>query len=126
MKKLTASLIFFVLLSVNAPSQVRQITERVEPPADFKGDGCTAFPDGDWGNCCFEHDKAYFRGGTAKERSLADKKLFQCVNAKSGFHHKIIAPIMWLGVRAGGAEFLQAPFSWGFGQPKTKLQKPAR
>lgn len=120
MKRLVVTLFFSALLAVNAPSQITQTTPPVEPPADFKGDGCTAFPDGDWGDCCFQHDKAYFRGGTAKERREADKKLFQCVNAKKGQHHAIIAPIMWMGVRIGGMELLQAPFSWGFGQNKPK------
>ena len=113
MKKLTATLIFFVLLTVNAPSQVKQTTPRVEPPADFKGDGCTAFPDGDYADCCLAHDKDYFRGGTKEERLASDNRLYDCVLAKG---HKIIAPMMWLGVRIGGPEFLGASFSWGFGQ----------
>ena len=118
MKEFVAALLFFILFAVNAPSQVKQILTPIEPSADFKGDGCTGFPDGDWGDCCFEHDKAYFRGGTAKERRAADKKLYQCIKAKKGLHHAIIAPMMWMGVRVGGVEFLRAPFSWGFGQPK--------
>ena len=120
MRNFAAVLLFSILFAVNAPSQVRQVSTPAEPPADFKGAGCTAFPDGDWGDCCFEHDKAYFRGGTAMERREADKKLFQCVKAKKGLHHAIIAPMMWMGVRVAGMELLQAPFSWGFGQPKTK------
>jgi hypothetical protein len=51
MNKSAATLVFFVLLSVNASSQVRQIVAPVEPPADFKGDGCTGFPDGDYTDC---------------------------------------------------------------------------
>jgi hypothetical protein len=120
MKRFAATLLFFVLLSVNVPSQVKQIAAPVEPPADFKGDGCTGFPDGDYADCCFAHDKDYFRGGTKEERLASDNRLFKCVNAKSGFQHKLIAPIMWLGVRIGGPEFVQAPFSWGFGQQKAK------
>ncbi len=118
MKKLAITLVFFVLLSVNAPSQVKENTGRVEPPSDFKGDGCTMFPDGDYHDCCFAHDKEYFRGGTSSERRAADKRLYQCVKAKKGWHHAIVAPIIWMGVRVGGPEFLHAPFSWGFGQPK--------
>ena len=118
MKRLAVTLIFFILFAVNASSQLKQLHATVQPPADFKGDGCTAFPDGDWGGCCFEHDKDYFRGGTAKERRASDKRLFQCVKSKPGWHHSIIAPMMWMGVRIGGVEFLRAPFSWGFGQPK--------
>ena len=120
MKKFVAISLFFILFSINVPSQVKPLSAPVEPPADFKGDGCTAFPDGDWGDCCFEHDKAYFRGGSAKERRAADQKLYQCVKAKNGFRHQLIAPIMYLGVRVAGMELLQAPFSWGFGQQKPK------
>ncbi len=120
MKKLITTLIFFVLLSVNVPSQIRQIAVPIEPPADFKGDGCTMFPDGDYADCCLAHDREYFRGGTAKERRTADKRLYQCVKAKKGWGHAVIAPIMWLGVRIGGVEFLPTPFRWGFGQPRHK------
>ena len=120
MKRLAVTLIFFTLIAVNVHSQVKRIPAPVEPPADFKGDGCTAFPDGDWGDCCFKHDKEYFRGGSAKERRASDKRLYQCVNAKKGWQHVIVAPMMWMGVRFLGVEFLHAPFSWGFGQPKPK------
>lgn len=120
MQRLAVTLIFFILFAVNAPSQIKHISPPVEPPADFKDDGCTAFPDGDWHDCCFTHDKEYFRGGTAKERRASDKRLYQCVKGKPGWHHAIIAPMMWMGVRLGGVEFLRAPFSWGFGQPKSK------
>lgn len=117
MKKLTATLIFGLLLSLSAPSQIKQAYTPIEPPADFKGDGCTAFPDGDYADCCLAHDKDYFRGGTAAERRASDDRLYQCVRAKG---HKMIAPMMWLGVRALGFEFLGASFSWGFGQRAAK------
>lgn len=82
-------------------------------PADYVSDNCSMFPDGDYADCCVEHDKAYFFGGTKAERRAADKKLYQCVRAKG---HKYISGMMWLGVRIGGVGFLPTPFRWGFGK----------
>jgi hypothetical protein len=59
----------------------------------------------------------------------ADVKLYRCVRAKKGFHHKIIAPIMFIGVRIGGVSWLPTPFRWGFGKKKIKKlkrQKPSQ
>ena len=120
MKRSLLIALFFVLITVNVPSQVAQVEKPVEPPADFVGDGCTMFPDGDWADCCLAHDKAYFRGGTQTERKVADGQLFRCVRAKGGFKHRVISDIMWLGVRVGGGLFTDRSFSWGFGQPKKK------
>jgi hypothetical protein len=92
-------------------------------PADFKSDKCSLFPDCDYGDCCVEHDKTYYFGGTSKERWRADKKLYRCVRAKKGFHHKIIAPIMFIGVRIGGVSWLPTPFRWGFGIKKKPKMK---
>jgi len=84
------------------------------------------FPDCDYRDCCEEHDLAYYFGGTSKQRWQADKKLYKCVAAKKGWHHKLIAPIMWLGVRTFGVSWLPTPYRWGFGQkkkPKLKQEK---
>ena len=120
MKRSLFIFVFFVFAAVNVTSQVAQIEKPIEPPADFVGDGCTMFPDGDWGDCCLQHDKAYFRGGTQAMRKAADGQLFSCVRAKGGFRHRVISDLMWLGVRVGGGIFTDKPFSWGFGQPKKK------
>lgn len=87
----------------------------VQPPAGHKFDGCSMFPDGDYGECCEAHDRDYFIGGTSAERKASDKRLRDCVRAKG---HKYIAPLMYLGVRIGGVSWLPTPFKWGFGQPK--------
>ncbi len=89
--------------------------------AEFKSDGCSWFPDGDYLACCVEHDAAYFKGGSWTKRWRADKRLFKCVAAKRGFRHKLIAPVMWLGVRGGGASWLPTPFRWGFGRKQPSL-----
>ena len=56
----------------------------------FTSDGCSLFPDralisgDDWCDCCFEHDIAYWRGGTRAEREAADAALRDCVAEKTG------------------------------------------
>lgn len=61
---------------------------------------------------CVEHDKAYWKGGTAKERFYYDCLLMAKV-AKGG--RPIVAFIMYLAVRIGGVPWLPFPWRWGFG-----------
>lgn len=92
-------------------------------PPDFESDGCTFFPDGNYRDCCVEHDKDYFKGGSCKERRKSDNRLYRCVKSKKGWQNKVIAPIMWVGVRVAGVPFLPTPFRWGFGKKKYKKYK---
>jgi hypothetical protein len=95
-------------------------------PADFRTDNCTFFPDGNYADCCVAHDLEYYAGGSWKLRLKSDNRLFKCVAAKPQFYNKIVAPVMWLGVRAGGVGWLRTRFSWGFGQRgKKKTPVPA-
>ena len=70
---------------------------------DFTSDGCSIFPDKslitkeDWCDCCFEHDIAYWKGGTEEERLKADIALRDCIIEKTG--NKELADIMYSGVR---------------------------
>lgn len=113
---------FLILFSVGAFAQSNSDQNEIQTmPADFKSDKCSLFPDCDYGDCCVEHDKKYYFGGTFKERRQADIALYKCVRAKKGFHHKLIAPLMYVGVRIGGVSWLPTPFRWGFG--KTKKNK---
>jgi hypothetical protein len=82
-------------------------------PTDFKSDGCSMFPDGNYRDCCVEHDKTYFIGGSLKERRAADKELYRCVRSKG--NGKLLSSMIWIGVRVGGVSFLPTPFRWGFG-----------
>jgi len=83
-------------------------------------DGCSSFPDGTiehntlWLDCCVEHDKAYWAGGTYKDREIADKALKECV-ATVG--EPQIAEIMLAGVRVGGSPYFPTRFRWGYGWP---------
>ena len=86
---------------------------------DFRSDGCSLFPDGtllgkdEWCECCFEHDIAYWKGGTEEERLLADLALRECVLEKTGSEE--LAELMFQGVRAGGSPFFYNWYRWGYG-----------
>ena len=132
MKKNIFGFTLMLLFSVSAFAQNAPNETARTVPADFKSDGCSLFPDCDYRDCCEMHDRAYYFGGTGKERWRADKLLYKCVAAKKGWQHRIIAPIMLIGVRIGGVSWLPTPFRWGFGQRKkpknkngvmTKIQK---
>lgn len=86
----------------------------------FATDGCSLFPDGLpnhknlWLQCCIAHDRAYWLGGTRRERQAADKALRACVAQVNEPH---IARLMLDGVRVGGSPYWPTPFRWGYGWP---------
>jgi hypothetical protein len=122
MLRIAITILLLVLLSPAGISRAQSEQKAVQkdPPADFVGDGCTWFPDGDYADCCLAHDRDYYRGGTKEERKASDKRLKQCVRAKG---HKYLSRLMYVGVRVGGPAWLHAPFSWGFGQRKKESEK---
>lgn len=85
----------------------------------FTSDGCSLFPDqsqisGDnWCSCCFEHDIAYWRGGTATQREAADRALQTCVTDKTG--NAVLGRLMYEGVQAGGSPYFYNWYRWGYG-----------
>ena len=83
--------------------------------ADFKSDGCSMFPDGSYYSCCYLHDVAYWPGGTAEARELADKSLRDCVSGIT--HNEALAQAMYNGVRVGGGPGLRTHYRWGYGWP---------
>lgn len=91
---------------------------QAETLAPFTSDGCSSFPDGTyaqkalWLDCCVAHDYAYWKGGTAEQRKLADAALRSCV-VEVG--EPAIARLMLAGVRAGGTPLLPTKFRWGYG-----------
>jgi len=126
--KLLISAIFVAFLSTAVLSQTAP--ERVMP-SDFRSDRCSLFPDGDYGDCCVEHDKDYYFGGTSAERKASDKRLKACVMSKGkSWKRKWLANAMYLGVRIGGVSWLPTPFRWGFGnkwpqsRPKETATRP--
>ena len=123
MKRLSTILILLAILSMDLLAQNNADTAKREVPADFKSDGCSLFPDGNYRDCCVEHDKDYYLGGSSKERRKSDKRLYKCVRSKEGWQNEILAPVMWLGVRVLGVSFLRTSFRWGFGRTKPKKSK---
>ncbi|MEN7341789.1 MAG: hypothetical protein AAAFM81_02565 [Pseudomonadota bacterium] len=87
----------------------------------FSSDGCSLFPDAsplsqkDWCACCFEHDIAYWKGGTREEREAADLALKDCVAKRTG--NQALAGTMYEGVRAGGSPYFYNWYRWGYGWP---------
>lgn len=65
-----------------------------------------------WEGDCVAHDRAYWEGGTAKQRRAADRDLLIKV-AQRGY--AFIAVVMWLGVRIGGHPLLPTSWRWGYG-----------
>jgi hypothetical protein len=82
------------------------------PPGAFVTDGCSAFADDGWVECCVEHDEMCWCGGSAEARRQADRRLQQCI---ADLGHPCLAGLMYLGVRAGGASWIPVPWRWGFG-----------
>jgi hypothetical protein len=86
-----------------------------EPPEKpFASDGCSCWPDWNYYDCCYSHDKDYWWGGTPQERKESDLKLMKCVSEKG---HTILPIFMYIGVRISGHGWLPTPFRWGFGRP---------
>lgn len=117
LKHLLFLIAIFALLTI---SIVPQTSQTRVMPADFKSDSCTLFPDGNYCECCVEHDKDYYFGGTEKERRASDRRLYRCVKQKN----KFVAGLMYLGVRIGGVSWLPTPFRWGFGKKKPVVKAP--
>ena len=107
----------FIALVVLFVYSENSISRELKP---FTSDGCSAFPDGTilqrdlWLQCCTDHDFAYWKGGTYKERLQADIELKNCVWEVG---EEEIALIMLAGVRVGGSPFFPTKFRWGYGWP---------
>jgi hypothetical protein len=98
-------------------------TDELKP---FVSDGCSVFPDGTpgqkelWRTCCVEHDRAYWQGGSRRERRVADKALQGCVEEVGA---PKVAVLMKIGVWFGGSPYLPFHFRWGFGWPYSRGYK---
>lgn len=63
-------------------------------------DGCTMSPDGNWRECCDEHDYHYMARDVS--RFEADKRLGQCISRR-GF--PVFGVLYFMAVRVFGAGF---------------------
>ncbi len=84
------------------------------PEKEFRTDGCSLWPDGDWQSCCVDHDMEYWCGGSASERKKFDHTLGSCIAGKG---HSVLGPTMGVAVRVGGLWVLPTPWRWGYGWP---------
>lgn len=82
---------------------------------EFKSNGCSLFPDGEYFGCCYVHDFAYWAGGTFDERRTADRLMRNCIMDVS--KGKSRALFMWSMARIFGFPDLPTGFRWGHGWP---------
>lgn len=66
----------------------------------MKKDYCTGWDEGNWSDCCENHDKDYGENST-KTRLQADIDLLKCVWKRS----KINSVLMFIGVRLFGSRY---------------------
>lgn len=78
---------------------------------EFASDGCSLWPDLDYGQCCVEHDRAYWRGGAGPLRLEADLALMACVSRSHGW---VMGWVMFAGVRCFGHWFWPTRYRWGY------------
>jgi hypothetical protein len=94
----------------------------------FTSDGCSLFPDGTakdrdkWCDCCQNHDRAYWQGGSAEDRDRADATLRDCVLART--NDSQLAEAIHLGVRVGGHPAFPTWYRWGYGWPYGRGYQP--
>ena len=72
------------------------------------GNGCNLIGGKGRLPCCTPHDHAYKEGGWIGRRWDADAKLFSCMWKQGGWNY-LLAPAMFVGVRAVG----MWTFQWG-------------
>ena len=80
---------------------------------EFTTDVCTGLPSTSFDECCIAHDRAYWKGGSAKQRLQADVEFKECVERKT--QSPVTAEIVYTAVRVGGTPFLPTPWRWGYG-----------
>lgn len=78
----------------------------------FETDGCTLFFDGDWKDCCIEHDFIYWIGGVKALQDQADLEVKNCVEDRG---HEVLAEIMYFAIRTGHYSPIKHRYKWGWG-----------
>ncbi|MCF6312142.1 MAG: hypothetical protein L3J39_06800 [Verrucomicrobiales bacterium] len=116
----------FLLLALTAlpACQTAKISNHTAKPTPaltpFVSDGCSCVPDGPpsdpqrWHPACAQHDRAYWSGGTRRQRLTADRQLVAEIK-QSG--NPLVSEIYYLGIRLGGSPYFHTPWSWGYGRP---------
>lgn len=116
--------LFLMLLTFNVFGSYEQNELR-----SFTSDGCSMSPDkdffignGDWLNCCYQHDIKYWLGGTRQDKKIADENFKQCL-IKSGMSD-IETEAYYLAVVYGGSAYLPTSWKWGYGWKKSRGYAP--
>lgn len=101
----------------------------LDPPKPFKSDGCSVigpivkffgYENSKIRKCCYQHDRAYHKGGPLNLKRAADYRFWLCLITVAGLP-TWVARLMFLGVTIGG--FIPHPkFRWGFGWPFPKYK----
>ncbi len=86
---------------------------QVDEQKVFVTDGCTLFFDGKLHECCVEHDRAYWQGGSSTQRKSVDEKFKECVYKTS--NNKMLSYGMYVAVRVFAIPYINTPWRWGFG-----------
>jgi hypothetical protein len=97
--------------ATNPESSPFQLQDPQNVMRPFTNDRCSYFFDGNWGECCISHDFAYWKGGTGKERKIADQEFRSCLKEKT---NDALAQMMYLGVRIFGG-LRNTTHTWGYG-----------
>lgn len=71
-----------------------------------------------WRQCCVEHDRAYYYGGSREQKKVADEALKLCVaqtldNDTVGL---MLGSAMQMAVTIGGLPYFSTPYRWGYGE----------
>ena len=71
-----------------------------------------------WRQCCVEHDRAYYYGGSREQKIAADKRLKECVIAEVGetVAALLLGSSMRIAVHIGGQPYFSTPYRWGYGE----------
>lgn len=71
-----------------------------------------------WHQCCVEHDRAYYYGGSRTDKLAADETLKQCVakTFKDENAGRLLGLIMQTAVTIGGQPYFATSFRWGYGE----------
>ena len=119
----------FILLGIGiASTSCATFRPGISEISSFRSDACSMFPEGTFGNgdlweeCCVEHDIAYWQGGTVADRLAADERLRECVEQKTG--NRVLARMMYDGVRAGGSPSFPTWYRWAYGWPSGRPYGP--
>ncbi len=104
--------LYLIAIAIIAISTSAVASHLKQPPIPYSDDGCSCVPDFNFVQCCRDHDRAYYHGGSAEQRARADERFRQCIREKG---HGVLDDVYYIGVRINAVPWLPTPFRWGFG-----------